>query len=98
MNRFRVWLRPLNSGCKVKVDGIKNARWLLDRLSQSFIFKSSEAMNVDEFFPVCVFAVPYGSQMSHSRFTKLLSDISEVDLMTEPAGTPTPLLDNRGLK
>ena len=85
MNQFRVWLRPLNSGCKVKVDGIKNARWLLDRLSQSFVFKSSEAMNEDEFFPVCAFAVPYGSQMCYSVFRKLLSGISEVDLMTEPA-------------
>ena len=85
MNRFRVWLRPLNNGCKVKVDGIKNAKWLLNRLSQSFIFKSSEAMNEDEFFPACVFAVPYGSQMSDSMFWKLLRDISEVDLMPEPA-------------
>ena len=85
MNRFRVWLRPMNSGCKVKVDGIKNARWLLDRLSQSFVFKSSEAMNEEEFFPACVFAVPYGSQMSHSLFWKLLSGISEVDVMPEPA-------------
>ena len=85
MNRFRVWLRPLNNGCRVKVDGIKNARWLLNRLSQSFIFKGSEAMNEDEFFPACVFAVPYGSQMSHPVFSKLLRDISEVDLMPEPA-------------
>ena len=72
MNRFRVWLRPLNNGCKVRVDGIKNAKWLLTRLSQSFVFKSSEAMNEDEFFPACVFSVPYGSQMSDSLFWKLL--------------------------
>lgn len=85
MNRFRVWLRPLNGGCKVKVDGVKNARWLLDRLSRSFVFKSSEAMNEDEFFPVCAFAVPYGSQMSQSSFWKLLNGIAEVDLMSELA-------------
>ena len=85
MNRFRVWLRPLNNGCKVRVDGLKNARWLLTRLSQSFVFKSSEAMNEDEFFPACVFSVPYGSQMSDSLFWKLLRDISEVDLMPDPA-------------
>jgi hypothetical protein len=85
MNRFRVWLRPLGSGCKVKVDGIKNAKWLLDRLSRSFVFKSSEAMNEDEFFPARVFSVQYGSQMCHSQFRILLNRISEVDLMTEPA-------------
>jgi hypothetical protein len=42
-------------------------------------------MNEDEFFPACVFAVPYGSQMCHSAFWKLLSGMSEVDLMPEPA-------------
>ena len=85
MNRFRVWLRPLNSGCKVRVDDVKSARWLLNRLSQSFVFKNSEAMNEDEFFPACVFAVAYGSQMSHPLFWKLLHGISEVDLMADPA-------------
>lgn len=85
MNRFHVWLRPSKSGCKVRVDGLKNANWLLNRLSQSFVFKSSEAMNEDEFFPVCVFSIVYGSQMCHSTFRKLLGGISEVDLMTDPA-------------
>jgi hypothetical protein len=85
MNRFRVWLRPLNSGCKVRVDGIRNAWWLLNRLSQSFIFKNSETMNEDEFFPICAFTISYGSQMCHSVFMKLLGGMSEVDLMPEPA-------------
>jgi hypothetical protein len=95
MNRFPVWLRPLNSGCKVRVDCIKNARWLLDRLSQSFVFKSSEAMNEDEFFPACVFSVAYGSQMCHSVFRKLLSGISEVNLMTEPELSMTKAMEAR---
>jgi hypothetical protein len=85
MKRFRVWLRPSNSGCKVRVDGVKNAWWLLDRLSRSFFFKSAEAMNENEFFPACVFAVPYGSQGCHAVFMKLLGGISEVELMPEPA-------------
>jgi hypothetical protein len=42
-------------------------------------------MNEDEFFPACVFAVAFGSQMSHSVFWKLLRGISEVDLMADPA-------------
>ena len=85
MNQFHVWLRPLNSGCKVRVDGKRNANWLLDRLSQSFIFKSSTPMNEDEFFPACVFDIVYGSQMCHSVFAKLLGAMPEVDLMIDPA-------------
>jgi hypothetical protein len=84
MNRFQVWLRPSKIDCKVRVDGVKNAWWLLNRLSQSFVFKSSEAMNEDEFFPCCVFRVMYGSQMCHSVFKNLLNGIPEVDLMAEP--------------
>ena len=85
MNRFPVWLGPSKSGCKVRVDGVKNARWLLNRLSRSFVFKSSEAMNEEDFFPACVFGIVYGSQMCHSAFKKLLSDMPEVDLMIDPA-------------
>jgi len=85
MNRFHVWLRPSNNDCKVRVDGLQNAKWLLNRLSQSFVFKSSKPMNEDEFFPACVFDVMYGSQMCHSAFKKLLSGIPEVDLMIGPA-------------
>ena len=85
MNRFHVWLRPSNRGCKVRVDGVNNAKWLLNRLSHSFVFKSSEAMNEEEFFPSCVFGVMYGSQMCHSAFKKLLSGMPEVDLMIDSA-------------
>ena len=85
MNRFQVWLRPSNSGCKVRVDGVKNAKWLLNRLSRSFVFKSSEAMNEEDFFPACVFGVVYGSQMCHAAFKKLLNGMPEVVLMIDPA-------------
>ena len=85
MNQFHVWLRPSRTGCKVRVDCVSNARWLLNRLSRSFVFKSSEAMNEEEFFPACVFGVVYGSQMCHSAFRKLLNGMPEVDLMIDPA-------------
>ena len=45
MNAFRVWARPLGYITEVRVDGIKNAKWLLDRLGHSFVFKTSEPIN-----------------------------------------------------
>jgi len=85
MNMFRVWIRPLGEGCRVKVDGMQNARWLLDRLSQSFVFKSSESIIDDEASSCSTFRVAYSSQNPRSRFEKLLAAIPEVKLILDPA-------------
>ncbi|HUT91169.1 MAG TPA: hypothetical protein VMY37_16830 [Thermoguttaceae bacterium] len=85
MNTFRVWIRPLYNVCRVRVDGMKNAMWLLTRLSQSFVFKSSEAMEDDEGASCSTFHVPYNSQMSHFNFERLLAGIPQVQLMSDPA-------------
>ena len=84
MNPFCVWIRPSGGNCRVRVDSIKNARWLLDRLSRSFVFKSSEPINEDQGSSCSTFRVPYSSQMPRSTFEKLLAGILEVRLMTEP--------------
>jgi hypothetical protein len=84
MNRFHVWIRPLVNACGVRVEGLKNARWLLNRLSQAFVFKNSEPMNETDFFPCCTFRVAYSSQMCLPTFQKLLASIPEVILLAEP--------------
>jgi hypothetical protein len=85
MNTFRVWIRPLGDDCRVRVDGMQNARWLLDRLSQWFVFKGSESIHDDEASSCSTFRVPYSSQLSRPRFEKLLTAIPEVKLMSDPA-------------
>ncbi len=85
MNTFRVWIRPSISNCKVRVEGMKNARWLLNRLTQSFVFKSSEAIDDDEGASCSTFRVSYSSQTPRSRFEKLLVAIPEVEQMPESA-------------
>ena len=85
MNTFRVWIRPLYNVCRVRVDGIKNAMWLLTRLSQSFAFKNSEPIEDDEGASCSTFHVPYNSQMSHFQFERLLAGIPQVQLMSDPA-------------
>lgn len=85
MSIFHVWIRLLSSTCRVRVDGIHNARWLLDRLSKSFVFKSSEPLADDMATACSSFLVQYSSQMSGPRFVKLLASIPEVKLMLEPA-------------
>jgi len=85
VNTFRVWIRPLGDDCRVRVDGMQNARWLLNRLSQSFVFKSSESIHDDEASSCSTFRVPYSSKSPRSRFDKLLAAIPEVKLMLDPA-------------
>jgi hypothetical protein len=85
MNTFRLWIRPLYNVCRVRVDGIKNAMWLLTRLSQSFVFKNSEPIEDDEGASCSTFHVPYNSQMSHFQFERLLAGIPQVQLMSDPA-------------
>jgi hypothetical protein len=85
MTAFHVWLRPLGDFCRVRVDGIENARWLLDRLSQSFVFKTFEPFGETMGSPVCSFQIPYNPPLSRSKFEGLLAAIPEVRLMSEPA-------------
>ncbi len=67
MNNFPVWIRPLFGGCRVRVDTMKNAQWLLNRLSQSFVFKSSEAIH-DDGATSFTFQVPHSSQVPRPMF------------------------------
>ncbi len=85
MNTFRVWIRPLGSNCRVRVDGIKNTGWLLDRLGRAFVFKTSEPVNEDEASSCYTFRVAYNSQVSPRGFERLLAAIPEVNLMMDPA-------------
>jgi len=85
MSAFHVWLRPLGEICRVRVDGRKNANWLLDRLARSFVFKNSEPVREEGNTSFCTFLLPCNSQVSHSGIERLLAKIPEVTLNTEPA-------------
>jgi hypothetical protein len=85
MNTFRVWTRALGTTCRVRVDGVKNANWLLNRLSDSFIFKTAEPIDEDVGASCATFRVLYTSQISRSSFEKLLGAIPQVELMLDPA-------------
>ena len=85
MDAFRVWLTPLGSTCRVRVDGVGNAAWLLGRLSQSFVFKNCEPVKEEPGSSCCDFRVVYSFQMSHSSFQRLMAAIPEVRLMADRA-------------
>jgi hypothetical protein len=83
MSTFSVWIHPLANACKVRVLGIENAKWLLNRLTRSLLLKTRDVVNEEECFPRCSFRVPYSLQMPRSTFEKLLAGIPEVRLMLD---------------
>jgi hypothetical protein len=85
MTGFRVWIRPVGNDCRVRVDGMQNARWLLARLARAFIFKSAKPITDDEGPSSCVFHLGYSSQMSRPTLAKALTAIPEVELLLDPA-------------
>lgn len=87
MKVFRVWIRRLDGACGLRVEGLENARWLLCRLSDFFIFKTSEPVEIVPNSSDCTFRVAHNSQMPGPKFEKLLARIAEVKLMLEPAQT-----------
>ena len=85
MNSFHVWIRPLGSTCRVRVDGMQNARWLLARLGRSFIFKTAAPIDEETGSSSCTFSVAYTSQVPRHNLEKLLARIPEIVLMPDPA-------------
>lgn len=85
MKVFRVWVTRLESTSRLRVDGLENAKWLLRRLSASFVFKTSEPIDEVRDSGDCTFRVAHSSQISARQLEKLLAEIREVHLLPEPA-------------
>jgi len=84
MNTFHVWWLPFGAMGRAREDGMENAKWLLDRLSQSFVFKTSKPFGETVGTSVCGFEVSYSPPLSRFKFERLLAAIPEVDLTTRP--------------
>jgi hypothetical protein len=84
MNTFQVWLSPWGATCKVRVDGISNANWLLSRLHQDFVFYSSEPVSDGEGSTRCTFHMTYSTQSCYRTFERLLAAIPEVQWTLDP--------------
>jgi hypothetical protein len=85
MISFRVWIRPLGDNCRVRVDGLGNAQWLLARLGTLPAIRTIGQVDVEIDVPRCTFLVPYHAALSPATFQQLLKAIPEVQLMLEPA-------------
>jgi len=78
---FRVWVQPTEYGHVFLVDGAENARWLLDQLGRSFVFRSAEPISQDVNSTLCKFQVPGGPFVSPGKLQRLLGGMPEVTLL-----------------
>ena len=83
MEPFRVRVRLSESDCQFRVEGMKNTQWLLRRLSESFVFKTSEAVQEEPGSRSCTFRVAYSSGMPRLALERLLGSIQEVSVVPE---------------
>jgi hypothetical protein len=84
MMTFQVWIRPIDDFCRIRVRGFANARWLSDRLSAAFVFRTFEPMEEEAGTACWIFRIPYNPPLSRAGFRRLLKEIPEVELMPEP--------------
>jgi hypothetical protein len=96
MNRFRVWICPSEDFCDIRVDGISNAHWLLNRLGREFVFKTFESIREEAGTCRCLFQVPYKRSVSPAKLEQLLASIPPVQLIIEPQHVFQKLSRQRG--
>ncbi len=84
MTKFRVWVRLLGPQYRVRVDGVHNAHWLLNRLTKSSMVPFGEPLVERAGSPICNFFVPCTPTMPPAQFESLLAAIPEVRLMIDP--------------
>src|SRR5688572_24809097 len=90
MKAFCVRLSRIDGASGLRVDGLENAKWLLLRLSDFFVFKTSEPLGDASNSSDCTFQVAHSSQLPGPKFEKLLAGIREVKLMFEQAQPASP--------
>jgi len=66
---FNVWIRRMDGDSGLRATGPKNAKWLLRRLSEFFVFRTSEPLYDIPNSSDCTFCVAHGSQLSGPALT-----------------------------
>lgn len=84
MKTFRVWLRPLGDSCRISVEGEENARWLIGRLNDSYMFRKLQLRALPQAENICTFEVPQLTPESALALEARLARYPEVELMREP--------------
>lgn len=74
----------MDGATSLRVIDLEKTEWLLDRLSDFFVFKTCEPLRDASNPSAFTFCVAHNSQMSASRIERILARISEVEMIVDP--------------
>lgn len=83
-NPVRVWIRPLGQVCRIRVESVENARWILERLIETNRLVGLEQVHLSSTPSDCTFEIPTSSQRTRLTLENALAQISGAQLMLEP--------------
>jgi hypothetical protein len=89
MHEFKVWVTRMDGATSLQVADLDNAEWLLNRLSDYFVFKTCEPVRKSLNSSALTFRVAHNSQLSALRFERILAGIAEIKMIVEPLEQPS---------
>lgn len=85
-NSIRVWVRALGNSCRLRVDSLETARWLLDRLVEQNARLGEIPIEIQTTDSGCRFQIPNESQ-TLAALESTLGQIPGVEVMLSPETT-----------
>lgn len=83
-NPVRVWLRPLGQVCRIRVESVENAFWVLERLVEANRLVGLEGVQLNSTKSDCTFEIPISSERTRLTLETALAQIAGLQLMLEP--------------
>lgn len=83
----RVWVRSLGDRCRVRVESMETAHWLLQCLTEKRVLAGLESVEIRRTKTGCLFEIPNSTQRTLATLEQALGEIPEVELMLSPEGS-----------
>ena len=80
----RVWVRALGDRCRVRVESMETAHWLLQCLTEKSALAGLESVEIRRTTSGCLFELPNSTQRTLATLERALGEIPEVELMLSP--------------
>lgn len=80
----RVWVRSLGNACRVRVEGVHNAEWLVDRLARTSALEGLDSVDLQPHGSICTFEIPNSIARTLASLETELAQMPGVELMLEP--------------
>lgn len=83
----RVWVRSLGQSCRVRLENIEQARWVLARLQEKHALEGLSQLEIRTTEAGSLFEIPNATQRTLATLEAALGEIPEVELMLSPEET-----------